>query len=133
MPTTVSTIYVPFVKFPICITSDNTGSSQNVTILAKGEPLTVLAAPVFIIMDQGIFSYEFLRNKYTKLSILKLAIFTELDFVHFAKRRITDIFGLFAAKRFHRSSSAEPFYVSFYTNDIKNGIVKTVDAKKRPW
>ena len=99
VPTTVSTIYVPFVKFPIRITSDNTGSSQNVTILAKGEPLTVLAAPVFIIRYQGIYSYEFLRNKYTKLSILKLAIFTELDFVHFAKWRIADIFGLFAAKK----------------------------------
>ena len=67
-PTTVSIIYVPFVKFPI---------------LAKGEPLTVLAAPTFIIMYIGLFSYEFLKNKYTKFSILKLAIFTDLDFVHF--------------------------------------------------
>lgn len=76
-------IYVPFVKFPIRITSDNTGSSQNVPILAKGEPLTVLAAPTFIIMYRGLFSYEFLRNKYTKFSMLKLAIFTDWDFVHF--------------------------------------------------
>lgn len=82
-PTTVSIIYVPFVKFPIRITSDNTGSSQNVPILAKGEPLTVLAAPTFIIRYRGLFSYEFLKNKYTKLSMLKLAIFTDLDFVHF--------------------------------------------------
>ena len=82
-PTTVSIIYVPFVKFPIRITSDNTGSSQNVPILAKGEPLTVLAAPTFIIRYIGLFSYEFLRNKYTKFSILELAIFTDLDFVHF--------------------------------------------------
>lgn len=74
--------YVPFVKFPIRITSDNTGSSQNVPILAKGEPLTVLAAPTFIIRYRGLFSYEFLKNKYTKLSMLKLAIFTDLDFVH---------------------------------------------------
>jgi len=28
---------------------DNTGSSQNVLILAKGEPLTVLVAPINII------------------------------------------------------------------------------------
>ena len=70
------------VKFPIRITSDNTGSSQNVPILAKGEPLTVLAAPTFIIRYRGLFSYEFLKNKYTKLSMLKLAIFTDLDFVH---------------------------------------------------
>ena len=82
-PTTVSIIYVPFVKFPIRITSDNTGSSQNVPILAKGEPLTVLAAPTFIIRYRGLFSYEFLKNKYTKFSILELAIFTDLDFVHF--------------------------------------------------
>ena len=82
-PTTVSIIYVPFVKFPIRITSDNTGSSQNVPISAKGEPLTVLAAPTFIIRYIGLFSYEFLRNKYTKFSILELAIFTDLDFVHF--------------------------------------------------
>ena len=82
-PTTVSIIYVPFVKFPIRITSDNTGSSQNVPILAKGEPLTVLAAPTFIIRYRGLFSYEFLQNKYTKFSMLKLAIFTDLDFVHF--------------------------------------------------
>lgn len=53
--------YVPFVKFPIRITSDNTGSSQNVPILAKGEPLTVLAAPTFIIRYRGLFSYEFLK------------------------------------------------------------------------
>ena len=79
----VSTIYVPFVKFPICITSNNTGSSQNVPTLAKGEPLTVLAAPTFIIRYRGLFSYEFLQNKYTKFSMLKLAIFTDLDFVHF--------------------------------------------------
>ena len=72
-----------FVKFPIRITSDNTGSSQNVPILAKGEPLTVLAAPTFIIRYIGVFSYDFLRNKYTKFSMLKLAIFTDLDFVHF--------------------------------------------------
>ena len=78
----VSIIYVPFVKFPIRITSDNTGSSQNVPILAKDEPLTVLAAPTFIIRYRGLFSYEFLRNKYTKFSMLKLAIFTDLDFVH---------------------------------------------------
>ena len=78
----VSIIYVPFIKFPIRITSDNTGSSQNVPILAKGEPLTVLAAPTFIIRYRGLFSYEFLRNKYTKFSMLKLAIFTDLDFVH---------------------------------------------------
>ena len=31
-----------FNRFPICITSNNTGSSQNVSTLAKGEPLTVL-------------------------------------------------------------------------------------------
>ena len=66
----------------IRITSDNTGSSQNVPILAKDEPLTVLAAPTFIIRYRGLFSYEFLKNKYTKLSMLKLAIFTDLDFVH---------------------------------------------------
>ena len=76
-------IYVPFVKFPIRITSDNTGSSQNVPISAKGEPLTVFVAPTFIIRYRGLFSYEFLRNKYTKFSMLKLAIFTDLDFVHF--------------------------------------------------
>ena len=75
--------YVPFIVFSICTTSANTGSSQNVLILAKGEPLTVLAAPTFIIRYIGLFSYEFLRNKYTKFSILELAIFTDLDFVHF--------------------------------------------------
>ena len=75
--------YVPFIVFSICTTSANTGSSQNVLILAKGEPLTVLSAPTFIIRYIGLFSYEFLRNKYTKFSILKLAIFTDLDFVHF--------------------------------------------------
>lgn len=32
---------------------------------------------------RGVFSYDFLRNKYTKFSMLKLAIFTDLDFVHF--------------------------------------------------
>ena len=37
--------YVPFVVFSICTTSANTGSSQNVLILAKGEPLPVLVTP----------------------------------------------------------------------------------------
>ena len=91
-PTTVSIIYVPFVKFPIRITSDNTGSSQNVPILAKGEPLTVLAAPTFIIRYRGLFSYEFLKNKYTKFSILELAIFTDLDFVHFLQSVLLLVF-----------------------------------------
>lgn len=64
---------------------DDTGSSQNITILAKGEPLTVLAAPMFIIRYASLFSYEFLPNKYTKFSTLKLAIFTESDFVYFCQ------------------------------------------------
>ena len=136
-PTTVSIIYVPFVKFPIRITSDNTGSSQNIHISAKGEPLTVLAAPTFIIRYIGLFSYEFLRNKYTKFSMLKLAIFTDLDFVHFTKCPITGIFRLFTAKRFHRNSPAEPFYVSFYTTNSNNvldpSVVKiTVTETVRP-
>ena len=47
---------VPFVLiFHICITSGNTGSSQNVLISAKGEPLTVLAAPNFILTYITIF------------------------------------------------------------------------------
>ena len=37
--------YVPFIVFSICTTSVNTGSSQNVLILAKGEPLPVLVTP----------------------------------------------------------------------------------------
>ena len=37
--------YVPFIVFSICTTSANTGSSQNVLILAKGEPLPVLVTP----------------------------------------------------------------------------------------
>ena len=100
-----------FVKFPI---------------LAKGEPLTVLAAPTFIIRYIGLFSYEFLRNKYTKFSILELAIFTDLDFVHFTKCPITGIFRLFTAKRFHRNPPAEPFYVSFYTTNCNNVLDQTV-------
>lgn len=39
---------------------DNTGSSQNVSIPSKGEPLTVLATPIFIIKYRRAFSYEFL-------------------------------------------------------------------------
>ena len=73
----VSIIYVPFVKFPIRITSDNTGSSQNVSIPAKGEPLTVLATPIFIIKYRRAFSYEFLRNGHPKFEVSKLAIFAE--------------------------------------------------------
>ena len=38
--------YVPFIVFSICTTSVNTGSSQNVLILAKGEPLPVLVTPI---------------------------------------------------------------------------------------
>lgn len=37
--------YVPFIVFSICTTSVNTGSSQNVLILAKSEPLPVLVTP----------------------------------------------------------------------------------------
>ena len=125
-PTTVSIIYVPFVKFPIRITSDNTGSSQNVPTLAKGEPLTVLAAPTFIIRYRGLFSYEFLRNKYTKFSMLKLAIFTDLDFVHFYQVPYYCYFQAAHSKKVPPESPAEPFYVSFYTTNSKNVLDQTV-------
>lgn len=41
--------------FPSVSPPNNTGSSQNVLILAKGEPLTVLAAPENIITDRKYF------------------------------------------------------------------------------
>ena len=62
---------------------DDTGSSQNVPILAKGEPLTVLVAPMFIIRYPGLFSYEFLWNEHPKFEGLNLVIFMELAFVYF--------------------------------------------------
>ena len=40
---------LPFTLFSICIPSFDTGSSQNVLILAKGEPLPVLATPESIL------------------------------------------------------------------------------------
>ena len=125
-PTTVSIIYVPFVKFPIRITSDNTGSSQNVPILAKGEPLTVLAAPTFIIRYRGLFSYEFLKNKYTKFWCWNWLFSRIWILCIFTKCPITCIFRLFTAKRFHRNSPVEPFYVSFYTTNSKNVLDQTV-------
>ena len=44
----------------------------------------------------------------------------------FTKCPITGIFRLFTAKRFHRNSPAEPFYVSFYTTNSKNVLDQTV-------
>ncbi len=39
---------LPFTLFSICIPSFDTGSSQNVLILAKGEPLPVWVTPIYI-------------------------------------------------------------------------------------
>ena len=41
--------YLPFPLFSISIPSFDTGSSQNVLILAKGEPLPVLVTPTYIL------------------------------------------------------------------------------------
>ena len=41
--------YLPSALFSICIPSFDTGSSQNVLILAKGEPLPVLVTPMYIL------------------------------------------------------------------------------------
>ncbi len=40
---------LPSALFSICIPSFDTGSSQNVLILAKGEPLPVLVTPIYIL------------------------------------------------------------------------------------
>lgn len=45
----VLTVIYPSALFSICIPSSGTGSSQNVLILAKGEPLPVLATPTYIL------------------------------------------------------------------------------------
>ena len=52
--------YVPFVVFSICTTSANTGSSQNVLILAKGEPLPVLVTPCYYYNIFVLFCKRFL-------------------------------------------------------------------------
>ena len=52
--------YVPFVVFSICTTSVNTGSSQNVLILAKGEPLPVLVTPCYYYNIFVLFCKRFL-------------------------------------------------------------------------
>ena len=41
--------YLPSALFSICIPSFDTGSSQNVLILAKGEPLPVLVTHIYIL------------------------------------------------------------------------------------
>ena len=66
---------VPFVLiFHICITSGNTGSSQNVLILAKGEPLTVLAAPFFYVITFLNF-LQLINVKYILLLFSHINIF----------------------------------------------------------
>ena len=52
--------YVPFIVFSICTTSVNTGSSQNVLILAKGEPLPVLVTPCYYYNIFVLFCKQFL-------------------------------------------------------------------------
>ena len=69
--------YVPFVKFPICITSDNTGSSQNVSILAKGEPLTVLVTLLFYYKRKVHKSILYFPEIYTKIDRGKIGYFVE--------------------------------------------------------
>lgn len=46
MPTTIPNILCTFLLIFHVYHLQNTGSSQNGPILAKGEPLTVLAAPI---------------------------------------------------------------------------------------
>ena len=46
---------LPFTLFSTCIPSLDTGSSQNVLILAKGEPLPVLVTPKYILHIITIF------------------------------------------------------------------------------
>ena len=58
---TVSNIFMYLsLLFSICTTSQDTGSSQNVIILAKGEPLTVVVAPCVIIAQEVCFANRFL-------------------------------------------------------------------------
>ena len=58
--------------------------------------------------------------------MLKLAIFTDLDFVHFYQVPYYCYFQAAHSKKVPPESPAEPFYVSFYTTNSKNVLDQTV-------
>lgn len=58
--------------------------------------------------------------------MLKLAIFTDLDFVHFYQVLYYWYFQAVHSKKVPPESSGGTFYVSFYTTNSKNVLDQTV-------